>query len=209
MLTINEYRKNPCRALSIPYWKAKVTTLPETMKILHDSEFDPACLSEYEDVPYFRLYHPLKNIKGITLKDVRIETAKHSDIPAIVDVINRSYTDLRVTGEQILGYTKTEVYREDLWILAVEEETDQILGCGLADFDREVQEGILEWIQVLPEHWGRKIGQAIVNELLDRMKETAEFATVSGKVNDPASPELLYRKCGFTGDDVWHILQRK
>ncbi len=33
MLTINEYRKNPCRALSIPYWKAKVTTLPETMKI--------------------------------------------------------------------------------------------------------------------------------------------------------------------------------
>jgi len=165
MMTINEYRKNPCRALSIPYWKAKVTTLPETMKILHDSEFDPTCLSEY--------------------------------------------TDLRVTGEQILGYTKTEVYREDLWILAVEEETDQILGCGLADFDREVQEGILEWIQVLPEHWGRKIGQAIVNELLYRMKETAMFATVSGKVNDSASPELLYRKRGFTGDDVWHVLYRK
>ena len=83
------------------------------------------------------------------------------------------------------------------------------MGCGIADFDAEAKEGVLEWIQVLPECRGRKAGQFIVNELLRRMADRAAFATVSGRVNNAASPELLYRKCGFTGDDVWHILMEK
>lgn len=40
------------------------------------------------------------------------------------------------------------------------------------------------------------------------MQGKARFATVSGKVNDPSAPQRLYRKCGFTGDDVWHILKK-
>lgn len=51
-------------------------------------------------------------------------------------------------------------------------------------------------------------GQLIVNELLKRMMGIADFATVSGKVNNPTSPEILYRKCGFVGDDIWHILTK-
>ena len=43
----------------------------------------------------------------------------------------------------------------------------------------------------------------------DRMQGIAEFATVSGKVNNPTNPQSLYRKCGFIGDDVWHILTQK
>ncbi len=209
MLSINEYINNPCRVLSIPYWKSKIITTPNNIKILHDNEFDSSFLQEYDDVQFFRLYHPLQNINRINLTDIRIKTAMSSDIPIIADVINKSYTDLSVTNEQILGYTKTNVYRDDLWILAIENETNTILGCGIADYDRDVKEGILEWIQVLPRYRGRRIGQAIVNELLYRMKEIAIFATVSGKVNDPASPENLYRKCGFVGDDIWHILYRK
>ena len=41
------------------------------------------------------------------------------------------------------------------------------------------------------------------------MQGIAEFATVSGKVNNPTNPESLYRKCGFTGNDIWHILTLK
>lgn len=75
-----------------------------------------------------------------------------------------------------------------------------------ADFDGEAREGVLEWIQVLPQYRGRKIGRLIVGELLCRMVGKADFATVSGKVNNASKPEILYRKCGFTGNDVWHIL---
>jgi len=52
-------------------------------------------------------------------------------------------------------------------------------------------------------------GTYIVSELLFRMKNSAKFATVSGKCNDSSCPEMLYRKCGFTGSDIWHILRLK
>ena len=41
------------------------------------------------------------------------------------------------------------------------------------------------------------------------MKGIADFATVSGKVDNETNPEALYRKCGFVGNDVWHILHKK
>ncbi len=40
-------------------------------------------------------------------------------------------------------------------------------------------------------------------------KELWIFATVSGKVTNKTKPEKLYRRCGFTGDDIWHILKSK
>ena len=209
MLTINEYKKNPCRMLPIPYWKFKTINTPDNMKIVHEKEFDSSYLVEYDDVEYFRLYHPLVDIGKVNLTDIRIETVKPSDIPIIVDVINKSYTDLSVTKEQILEYTKTKVYLEELWILAIENETNIVLGCGIADYDKEVKEGMLEWIQVLPQYRRRKIGQLIVNALLFKMREIAIFATVSGKIDNPTSPEYLYRKCGFIGNDIWHILYKK
>jgi len=62
---------------------------------------------------------------------------------------------------------------------------------------------------VLPQYRGKKIGQLIVAELLFRMKDVADFATVSGKVDNMTNPEVLYRKCGFIGNDVWHILHKR
>lgn len=39
MITRNTYLKNPCTASSIPYWKAKTITIPQSMKILHEKDF--------------------------------------------------------------------------------------------------------------------------------------------------------------------------
>lgn len=88
-------------------------------------------------------------------------------------------------------------------------KTDKFVGCGIADYDREMKELILEWIQVVPQYRGLKIGQLIVSELLARKRDIAEFATVSGKVNNITDPEKLYRKCGFIGSDIWHILRKR
>ena len=56
---------------------------------------------------------------------------------------------------------------------------------------------------------GKGIGKFIVNELLQRMKDKASFVTVSGQVNNSTNPQALYRKCGFEGNDIWHIMHKK
>ncbi len=209
MITLTEYLNNPCGTLSIPYWKAKNITIPSDMKILHDRDFSSDILSDYTDEKYFRLYHNLKEIPPITTVDFEIKIATRKDIKKIVQIINNSYTDISVNKELIKSYTQTPVYDENLWIMVKEKATKKIVGCGLADYDTEAKELVLEWIQVMPEYRGKKIGQLIVTELLFKMKDVADFATVSGKVDNTTNPEALYRKCGFVGSDVWHILHKK
>lgn len=209
MITLEEYLLTPCASLSIPYWKAKGMTLPPQIRIVHDSEFSPELLAEYEDERYFRLSRSMADVSDARPGGIVLETAQRADLPLIADIINRSYTDLSVSLPQLEGYTATPVYDPQLWVLAKEEATGQCVGCGIADYDPEAGEMILEWIQVLPAYRGRGVGQAIVNELLQRAQGYAHFATVSGKADNPTRPERLYRRCGFEGGDVWHILRRK
>ena len=208
MVTLQQYLSNPCGTLSVPFHKAKNTSVPKGMKIVHECDFDASDLQLYRDERYFRLCRDMKNI-GITKADgFLIETADQNDLAAVVEVINRSYTDLSVNLEQIEGYTQTSVYDHNLWILVREEQTGICVGCGIADFDAEIGELVLEWIQVLPDYRKKGIGRAIVNTLLCRAKK-ATFATVSGKADDPTCPERLYRSCGFVGNDIWHVLRKK
>lgn len=207
-MLLNEYLDSPCSSLSIPYWKSKVIQIPQNIKIVHHSDFYDELLNDYYDERYFRLIHYLDDVDNEVPNEFCVKTANLSDIPLIVETINDCYSDLSVSYEQIFSYTKTKVYDSNLWILVYESKTNQIVGCGIADFDSEAKEGILEWIQVLPQYRGKQIGQLIVNQLLCRMKN-ADFATVSGKVDNVTKPEKLYRKCGFVGNDIWHILHKK
>lgn len=209
MISLTEYLKDPCGTLSIPYWKNKNIITPDHIKIVHQKDYSAEKFSDFTDEPYFRLIHRLENIEAFSLDGFYARTAEPEDIPLTVDLINKSYTDISVSCEQILALTQLDVYDKNLWIIVYDKETDSAVGCGIADFDGEAREGILEWIQVLPEYRGNKIGRLIVNELLCRMVGKADFATVSGKADNTSKPEILYRKCGFTGEDVWHILHRK
>lgn len=207
--TLLNYLKDPCSTLSIPYWKNKLVKLPQNMKIVHRKDFHDTYLIDYDDEPYFRLYNSLEGLVKKELEGFYLKTATADDFEIIVRIINQSYSGLSVNFEQIKGYTKTAVYDKDLWILVYDSKTNSPVGCGIADCDTEINEGVLEWIQVLPAYRGKKIGQFIVNQLLFRMIGKASFATVSGRVNEGVMPEVLYRKCGFVGNDIWHILCAK
>ena len=37
-MDIEEYIQNPCGLLSVPYWKAKTLTIPNSLKIIHKSD---------------------------------------------------------------------------------------------------------------------------------------------------------------------------
>ena len=209
MIELSDYLSDPCGTLSIPYWKTKCISVPPHMRIVHGCNFFPELLSAYRDEPYFRLYHDLQGVTAPKLPGFTVQTAAGDDLETIVSVINRSYSDLQIDPAQLQNYRKTPVYAESLWLLVNDTETGECVGCGIADYDREAGELSLEWIQVLPEYRRCGVGALIVCELLHRGRTLgAAFATVSGKAENPTKPELLYRACGFTGGDVWHILTK-
>lgn len=207
MLSLKEYLNDPCGTASIPYWKQNKITVPETMKIVHDRDYQEELYADYTDEPYFRLYHAMDNIRTMVLPDVDI-ISNSPNTETFAELINACYDDLSVTPEQLEGYRRTPVYRPDCWILVKERKTGRVVAGGIADYDAEIGELILEWIQVHPVHRGRGYGQFVVNSILSGMQGEARFATVSGKVKNPTDPEKMYRRCGFTGRDVWHILTR-
>ncbi len=204
MISLQQYLLDPCGTTSIPYWKYKRIAVPQNMLIVHQREMTDDLLLDHRDEPYFRLYHDLKNIRQMAVQGVEIVSG--GSVSEHVRLINRSYTDLSVTPEQIESYRHTPVYCPDLWILLKDKNTQTVLAGGIADHDEEAGESVLEWIQVLPPYRGRGYGQLVVNTLLAKMRHRAKFATVSGKVSGPSAPERLYRKCGFIGTDIWHIL---
>jgi GNAT superfamily N-acetyltransferase len=93
-----------------------------------------------------------------------------------------------------------------LWLWVIDEARDIPAGLGIADLDRDIGEGSLEWMQVLPAYRSRGLGRSIVLALLVRLEQRAAFTTVAGLAGDPTNPEGLYRRRGFTGRDVWWLL---
>ena len=202
----SQYLENPCRASSIPYWKAISVSVPENMRILHNEDFGAALLEQFTDEPYFRLKHDLQNINPAVIPDgFELCTATLADF---ADHINSCYGGACVTEDELRSYTARKVYCPELWIVIRNIKTGTIAATGIAELDQEICEGILEWIQVSEEYRRCNLGRCIVNELLWRMKDMAKFATVSGQCNNPWKPEKLYRKCGFAGNDIWHVLKR-
>lgn len=206
MINKRAYLSSPCKTASIPYWKAKTITIPDSMQILHQDDYREIEYPQYIDEPYFRLSHNLQEILTPVLpRGYSLCRAMLRDYAAH---INGCYDSIHITEAELRSYTTRPVYDPALWLAVQDDQTGQIAATGIAELDREIGEGILEWIQVSKDHCGRGLGSYIVSELLWRMKGIASFATVSGQCANPANPEALYRKCGFTGSDVWHILRK-
>lgn len=206
MISKDEYLRNPCGSVSIPYWKAMRIAVPENMKIVHEEDFCADMLRMYIDEPYFRLLHDLQAVDPIEVptgyslsEGTAEEFAAH---------IQACYGN-GLTPAEIQAYAEREVYCAELWLVLRNDETGEIVATGIGELDQKMGEGILEWVQVSKEYRGRGLGSCVVRELLWRMKGKAKFATVSGQCNNPTNPEALYRKCGFSGNDVWHVMRKR
>lgn len=201
------YLKNPCGESSLPYWKAKQVVIPDGMKIVHQNQFEKDAYTQFVDEPYFRLKHDLKNVsapqlpQGYSLCDASVrDFAEH---------INACYRGIQISEAELQSYTTRPVYVPSLWLAVRNNQTGEIAATGIAELDGECREGILEWIQVSENERGCGLGCYLVMELLWRMKNMAWFVTVSGECENSTHPESLYRQCGFTGNDVWHVLRKR
>ena len=62
MVSIDEYRKDPCRTSSLPYWKTNAVVIPDNMTIIHHRDFIKEKHRNCIDTPYFRLIHHLQDL---------------------------------------------------------------------------------------------------------------------------------------------------
>lgn len=208
MITLPEYLADPCGTLSIPYWKWKDLPIPPGIEIVHHSRFREEMAEGRAHNRFFRLIHLLRDIPrlgpppGVALAPVAPERAGE-----LAGMINRCYlySGVSVAEEEVRGWTASRVYRPELWIGAFADGA--LVGSLIGEFDPEAGEAVIEWLQVLPEHRGRGIAAALTARALETMAAFADFATVSGECDNPTQPEAVYRTCGFSGDDVWHILR--
>lgn len=208
-MLLQEYWENPCGLLSIPWWKWKQLSLPPHIKILHHSRFSAQAAEGYRNQVYFQLVHDLKSIPKCSHTDFRAEPVSPEDAEVIASIINRSYPDIRVTEGQIAAMADSPAFSPALWVAARDPQSGCIAGCAIGEFDPESGEMSIEWVQVLPAFRRKGIGRMLVLELLNRVPEGTRFTTVSGQADNPSNPEKLYRSCGFTGTDYWHILTKE
>ena len=159
----------------------------------------------YIDTPYFKLIHRMECVERPKLRDGYRFIIP--DEKTLSEHIASCYVSERVSAAKLAAYRLHATFDPDLWLAIVDEQRYRIVASGIAEVDRDIREGILEWIQVSQEYRQRGWGRIIVNELLYRMRNIADFVTVSGKVNETSGPRALYESCGFEDAVIWHVIK--
>lgn len=206
--TKEEYLRDPCGAASLSFRKAERISVPENMLILREDLFDPSLLAEYADEPYFKLIHRMNGLQKPELP------AGFRPIDAGAEAFSRHIRECYGGGPAASEPEFARLFAPEnaaLRVALADEKTGKIAASGIADFDMAIGEGTLEWIQVSPEYRRMGLGFYVVRELLWRLAsaENARFVTVSGQLKSGSNPLVLYKKCGFGDEVIWHILTKK
>lgn len=156
---------------------------------------------------YFRLVHEGTPPEATCPPQYHYANADpNKEADAIAALIRACYPGSEMTAEEVQSWASHPVYDPALWVWVRDTVTNQPIGLGIAEVDPDIPEASLEWIQVHPDAQGKGLGKAIVAELLRRVAGQVAFTTVSGQVDNLTRPERLYRRCGFTGSDLWWLL---
>lgn len=176
--------------------------------VIHEQyqNFIPESVNREKIHKYFRLVHFFKNIPSLNLPDgfQFQEVSINSELTDICDFLNLCYSGSHFNESTIKSWTLHPVFNQELWVWIIDTQgTNAAL--GIAEFDEDIHELSLEWIQVHPSFRKRGLGKCLVYELLIKGSGDSVFATVSGLEENETNPEQLYRSCGFSGQDKWLI----
>jgi GNAT superfamily N-acetyltransferase len=160
--------------------------------------------------PYFRLLHRHQNLQTAELPDgfrfVPIKT--ENELALVSSLIAQHYGERETPSVE--SWRARPVFTPDLWLWVMDTKTDSPVGLGIAELDVNFREASLEWVQILPAYRGKGLGKSVVVELLRRVAFRADFTTIASEMefSERETPGVFYRKCGFSGEDVWWLLGR-
>jgi DNA-binding transcriptional ArsR family regulator/GNAT superfamily N-acetyltransferase len=159
--------------------------------------------------PYFRLIRAPGHVDGSDsytgLLFAPVDTAM--EIQNVYEFMTRCCEDPHLSPEAICAWAERAVFKEDLWVWALDTNAGVPAALGIADLDDSMREGSVEWVTVLPEYRRRGIGKTLVFELLNRLDGRADFVTVFGEENAATGAESLFKSCGFEGENTWWFLR--
>ena len=205
-MSAERYCADPCSASSLPFWKTKAYVVPPSLRLIRDDAYTG--LDETErDTPYFKMLHRLGGLSPLPLP--RGFSLTEADAESLSAHISLCYEDERISAAALEAGKARPVHCPALWLAVREDRSGALAASGIAELDPGIREGVLEWIQVSPAFRRRGLGRYLVNELLLRMKNRADFVTVSGRWDNPTHPQALYQSCGFENPVTWHIIQKR
>lgn len=201
-----DYLADPIGTSALAYWK-RHHPIPSRVKVYHERDYRPELAEGKQVERYFRLVHLLSYIRPFSIpQGLIIRQLTDSDDAALMEQINQAYYDQGISVDQakIEDWKAFPVYYPEGWLGLF--QGDELLASVICEYDPEIKEGIVDWLQVSYKHQGQGFGKLILLAALQRLKQKADFVTVSGSLDNENYPEAVYRKCGFIGQDIWYIV---
>lgn len=197
MVLKEDYIKDPCGASSLSYYKTNHIIINKKVSKVDNVKSNEKYKYFFKMINYLECEYDICLDDNYMFCDIELnEYVKH---------INSCYEDIKVTEEEIEKYMNHETYDKDLWIAIKDKKTNDVIGTIIGEFDREIKEGTIEWVEVSKDYKRKGIGYCLVCELLKRLKGKADFVTVSGDYNNQDKPILLYKKSKFEGLVIWKV----
>ena len=139
-MDVKEYLQNPCGTLSIPYWKAKTLAIPDSMRIIHCSNWN----GQYGNFQrFFRIKHYLNDLSPI---DYDYDTLSIDyQATQLCEMINESYKheNIVVSEQDILQWKQHKTFREELCVY-MNADNGKMAASGIAEFDEVCREDLKE-----------------------------------------------------------------
>lgn len=163
-------------------------------------------ITHLKETKFFKLFcnHSVPTTPHLN-PNFQIKPVTPDEDQQVMTFINENYENIHVNLDEVQSWRTRPVYNADLWIWIIDSDTGKTAALGIAEFDPEIGEGALEWIQVDAAYRGHGLGKALVHTLVNRISASGTFTTVSGEVDNHTQPERLYKACGFTGERIWYV----
>ncbi len=177
-----------------------------TSLILNDNQLCDKLKNNNNINGIIRVSNFLSDLKEVNLPDnLQFKKVRYNQENAVSNFISLCYEDLNIKKEFIKKIKLHPTFNKDYWWWLVDENQKK-LALAIGEYDEEINEGSLEWIQVHPEHRRKGYGTLIVNKLLNEMNKKCDFVTASTEHFQSKSVEKFYMKNGFKNKETWWIV---
>lgn len=221
MISQEEYLKDPCGSLALSYNVAKKTALRRDMLIVNDANYDEVLYRDYIDHVFVKAKNDLLSLNIQPLNDhYFIKNVFEKDFDDIIDVVNSSYSNKRITKEDLNKMWYDDLCHKDFWC-AIYSKRDFItnkdtkekiykpIGMFIGTLDEQIGEASIEIFCIKPEFRRKGIGFSLLKEVLLRIGCDSTYLTVLYPEKNDYNLAEMFHKVGFTGEVRWHFLKKK
>ena len=231
-MTKDQYVKDPIHSLALPLWKHKQTAVRKDTIIVSHEKYDKVLYRDFEDNLVLRMKHDLLKLKLKKIpNNYSFATYKDTDIYHLHNLIKECYKGVNISYEEVEHFVKDETFNNLLCVFLYHSKNYRIeknpvnvnkkdlkkkkekvlvpIGVVVAHFDKSVKESSIEWLCVTEKYRNKGLAHLLLEEVLLRISNVAEFATVCFPHDNKFALENLFKSVGFEESALWHILKKQ